>query len=114
MWRTIVGEERETLLEQAVIFTGNAHKYGQYMRKVIVQWPYSAIHNLSNLSMNRQAWIGHAACCIAIHCSEDITRNAWHYLTDKQRDKANHQADIAIQEFERKYFKGIQLCQRLG
>lgn len=110
MWRDVYGIEREQYLKQAIEFTGNAKLYGSYMKKVLKYMPFACIHNLSNISINRQAWIGHAACCLAISCPEDITRLAWHELTQKQQDDANAQADIAIEKWESQYFKGIQLC----
>ena len=114
MWRSVYGQERDLYLEKAIVFTGNARLYGRYMIKVVKEWPYACLHNLTNPSINRQAWIGHSACCIAIKCPEDITRLAWHTLTQKQQDDANSQADKAIAHFESKYFKGIQLCLNLG
>jgi hypothetical protein len=70
------------------------------MLKAIDLWPVSCEHNLSCTGMNRQAWIGHAACCIATGCPEHITRLAWHTLTQKQQDEANAKADFAIKTWE--------------
>lgn len=114
MWRNVYGVERQEYLEKAIQFTGNARLYGKWMLTVIKQWTYSCLENLSNTSINRQAWIGHAACCLAIGCPEDITRLAWHQLTQRQQDDANIQADIAIANWEAKYYKGIQLCLNSG
>lgn len=114
MWRYVYGKERDNYLKRAIKFTGNAKLYGRYMRKVIKLWLYSCAHNLSNMSINRQAWIGHAACCLAIGCPEDITRLAWHELSTKQQDDANNQADIAIEKWEKMLFKGIQSCLNIS
>ena len=113
MWRYVYGTEREQLLTEAIKFTGNAKLYGNYMLRVVKEWVYSCAHNLSCVTMNRQAWIGHAACCLAIKCPEDITRLAWHELTQKQQDEANAQADSAIEQWERYYLRGIQPCLKL-
>lgn len=113
MWRNVYGQERETYFKKAVEFTGNAKLYGRFMQKVIKLWSYSCLHNLSNNSINRQAWIGHAACCLALNCPEDITRLAWHQLTQKQQDDANAQADKAIVKWEQMYQRGLPLCLRL-
>ena len=113
MWRNTFGKERETLLEKAIEFTGNAELYGSFMIKVINKWQYSCLHNLSCIDMNRQAWIGHAATCIAINAPEDITRQAWHYLSQQQQDKANAKADYAIKLWELKYQQGIKLWLNL-
>ena len=101
MWRTIKDEEeKEKLLQEAIRFTGNHQLYGEYMMKVIKEWKISCEHNLTDTSLNRQAWIGHSACCLAIGCPEDITREAWWKLTDDQRDLANKEADKAINKWE--------------
>ena len=104
MWRSISKQiDRDVLLKKAIEFTGNTDLYGNYMLKVIDQWPFSCEHNLSCNDINKQAWIGHAACCIAINCPEDITRLAWHHLTKKQQDDANLKADKAIEKWEIDY-----------
>lgn len=102
MWRKIGGKERERLLQDAIAFTGDAKSYGHFMRQALDQWPISCEQNLSNKTINRKAWIGHAAVCIALGCSEDVTREAWHHLTQQQQDEANLQAEQTIQEWERR------------
>lgn len=106
MWRNVHGSERKKYLEKAIEFTGNARLYGEYMMKAIEQWPMSCEHNLTDQSMNKQAWVGHAACCIALGCPEDITREAWHYLTQEQQDEANAMADLAIAKWQESYLRG--------
>lgn len=103
MWRTITGEEKRALLDKAIEFTGNTELYGEWMLKVTVRWPFSCEHNLTCTDMNRQAWIGHAATCLAINCPEEITREAWHHLTQQQQDEANVKADEAIASWENAY-----------
>jgi hypothetical protein len=115
MWHKANRTEEIALLPRAIKFTGNAELYGLYMRKVAEEWPFSSEHNLTDLSINRRAWIGHAATCIAIGCPEYITRRAWWELSVKQQDDANHQADLAINEWEM-YHQDTerQLCLDMG
>ena len=101
MWGSV--EDREKYLKKAVDFTGDSKLYGKYMRKVTKLWKYSCEHNLSNVTQNRQAWIGHAAVALALQCPEDIVREAWWKLTDKQRELANKEADRAINSWEKQY-----------
>lgn len=104
MWRKISNEqERAKYLVEAIEFTGNAELYGKWMMEVLDRWPISCEQNLSNSSVNRRAWIGHAAVCIAINCPEDITREAWWKLSQQQQDEANEKATLAIKEWERRY-----------
>lgn len=103
MWGFAEAQERRALLRTAVEFTGDAKLYGSWMRKVIKAWPVSCEHHLTDTGSNRRAYVGHAAACLAIKCPEDITRKAWGYLSQQQQDEANHQADLAIEEWERGY-----------
>lgn len=95
--------ERTRLLSNAIEFTGDDELYGNAMLKVVEQWPVACEQNLTGTGINRQAWVGHAACCFATGIPEDVTREAWGYLTQEQQDKANTKADFAIQVWESKY-----------
>lgn len=114
MWTTITGSRRNELLLKAIGFTGDAILYGSFMIKALDLWPYSCEHNLSNPSINRRAWIGFAATCIAIGCPEDITRLAWHELSEQQQNDANGQADKAIWEWEKRQEKKELECQNVN
>ncbi len=103
MWRTVSGAEREEMLQDAIEFTGDAELYGSWMLKVIEQWPIACEQNLTDTGMNRKAWIGHAACCLATGIPEDITRSAWRELTELQQDTANAKAQEAIDLWEKRH-----------
>ncbi len=100
MWRVVNKEEEEEFLRKAITFTGDAELYGKYMLRVIKEWPIACEVNFTNPSTNHQAWVGHAACCIAINCPEYITRQAWGNLTELQQRKANFKADQAISSWK--------------
>ena len=104
MWGTV--DDKKKYLDAAIEFTGDAELYGSWMVKVVRKWKYSCEHNLSNKTQNRQAWIGHAACALAMGCPENIIRSAWSYLSKEQQDEANAKADEAIQLWEDLYVRG--------
>lgn len=111
MWRSVTRQERARLLAMAIKFTGDAERYGEAMLAVLKAWPISCEHNLSDIGQNRRAWIGHAACCLATGCPEDVTREAWGHLTEKQRDEANQKATEAIVTWENARATGqLGLC----
>ena len=107
MWGNV--KEKDSYLKVAIEFTGNHVLYGQNMLRVIKEWPVSCEHNLTNTTQNRRSWIGHAACALAFGCPEDIVRKAWSYLSEEQQVKANNEADMAIEEWERSYSEGLCL-----
>ena len=112
MWRKLHASEESEFVEMAVEFTGDPDLYGSFMIAAIMEWPFGCEHNLTCAGMNRQAWIGHAAACIAINSPEYITRLAWWKLTKEQQDKANAKADLAIQTWEEQYAKDTDWNRR--
>ena len=103
MWGYV--KNRSAFLRKAIDFTGDHKKYGRFMLRVVSEWPVSCENSLTDYNLNRKAWVGHAACAMAIGCPEDITREAWGKLSDEQRLLANREAARAIQRWERDYAK---------
>ena len=112
MWSDV--EDKTVILKRARAFTGNHKIYGSYMIRVIVEWPISCENALTDSSLNQRAWIGHAACALAIGCPEDITREAWGHLTDEQRLLANNEADRALRCWRYAYAKDRNICDDMG
>lgn len=102
MWRKVDSSEEKIFLEKAIAFTGDHLLYGSWMMKVIEQWPITCEHNLTDPTQNRRAWIGHCAAALGINCPEYITRLAWGFLNQGQQDRANADADKAIEAWELK------------
>jgi len=98
MWGRV--KDREAALSKAIEFTGSHCLYGIYMRRVVHEWPFSCEHNLSAIDQNRKAWLGHAACALALQYPEDIIRQAWGRLSEEQQTSANNQAQRAIEHWE--------------
>lgn len=103
MWRIVGISERAELLEKTIDFTGNASQYGMFMQRIVKEWPITCEHHLTDSSLNRKAFVGHAAACMAIASPEDVTRQAWGQLSAPQQHDANAQAIAAITEWEIQY-----------
>lgn len=112
MWGAV--NDRPLFLQMAFELTSNASLYGHYMERVINEWPISCENALTDYRINRKAWIGHAACALAIDCPEDITRKAWGMLTNGQRKLANGRAASAIRAWEERYAKSKGLRVDVG
>jgi len=112
MWGDV--EDRKACLKKAIAFTSDHKKYGRFMNRVVKEWPVSCENALTDSSINKKAWVGHAATALAIGCPEDITREAWGHLTDEQQLLANEEARKAIQAWEYDYFKNSELHKSMG
>lgn len=79
------------------------------MKTVSESWTKCASMNLTNSSINHQAWLGQSACCFSFKAPEEHTRNAWWMMTDRQRIEANKIADQVKKEWLEIYKYGKQL-----
>lgn len=106
MWRKVSFEDEDRMLVQAIEFTGDWVKYGEAMGEVVTTWPLTMLNSLTNVSINRRAFLGHCAVCYRLGIPEYITRKAWGMLTNEQRWRADDIAEKHIKhwgiEHERK------------
>lgn len=100
-----VKEGRKERIQQAIYLLSNTELLYKYMKKVTTEWKYCVEQNLTNMSSNHQAFLGQTACNMYAGIKEDETREAWGYLSNKQRYEANKIADIVDEEWVREYSK---------
>ena len=112
MWGEV--SNKKAALDAAIAFTADHRLYGYYMRRVCNEWPSSCENALKDPHMNQKAWLGHAAVALAHNIPEDITREAWGYLTDEQKYLANKEAERAIATWKESYFQDRGLHQMLA
>ena len=103
MWRRPTGSERDYLIAKCSEFMNDTAQFRAAMLRAISEWPESCEVNFTSRGNNRQAWLGHAACCIAIDCPEEPTRAAWWTLSKAKRDAADEAAAEVIEIWEAKY-----------
>lgn len=103
MWGTV--EDRDRALDTAIEVTGQHEIYGAWMGRVIRDWPISSENALTDDSINRKAWLGHAAMAYGFQIPENIVRQAWGMLSDEQRRLANAQAAHWIEVWEYDYLR---------
>lgn len=74
------------------------------MRMVINAWPISTQQHLSKHWLNRNPWLGQAACNCYVGATEEETRIAWNfYMSKEEQDSANEIANRIIAEWEKQY-----------
>lgn len=65
---------------------------------VIAEWPHSCEHYLTNVAMNRIAWLGQAATCYALGIPA-VYRGGFYLLTADQQEAANKAALQALNKW---------------
>jgi hypothetical protein len=105
----ISGKNKSEMINKVVEMFSSSDLTSEYMEKVITEWKYSCEHNLTNMALNRIAYLGQAACCIYANIPNSITMEAWSKVEKIHRDNADKIATEKIQKWETKN-KNIQLC----
>jgi hypothetical protein len=105
LWRRPTGDERSAWILRCAEFMAVTVNFRNGMLRAIEEWPNSCEVNFTSYASNRQAWLGHAACCISIGCPEEPTRAAWWTLTERQRVDADKAAAEVILIWEERYAK---------
>jgi len=99
-FKNISGDEKKELSSQVIELFKNPKKTEKFMRKVISDWVYSSEHNLTNLSLNRVAWLGQAACCVYANIPYKITMENWRFVDKEKQKIACDIAEKVIKEYE--------------
>lgn len=78
----------------------DSDRFYEVAKECLNSWKYSSEQNLSDSSINYQAYIGQSACCFNHNAPSYVTIDAWWMLSDSQRDEANRVADKVFQEWQ--------------
>jgi hypothetical protein len=96
----ISGRNKVELGNYVIELFSNPELTEVYMSKVIQEWKYSCEHNLTNISLNRIAYLGQAACCLYKSIPSTITMEYWNKVDKTHRDKADEIAKLIIEKWE--------------
>lgn len=101
-WKSIDDSKKDERLKKVVDFftKDNGMAFDVSCNHIIYEWPKSCEHNLTNLEMNRIAWLGQA--CVAKELGIDCytTREAWSLLALDVQENANEIAEKYLKEWE--------------
>lgn len=98
-----VKEGRPQRVLLAVELLTNLEELKTQMTRVTKEWTYATEQNLTNASINYQAFLGQTACNIWKGIKEDETREAWGRLSCLQRYQANKVADMVYNSWREQY-----------
>jgi hypothetical protein len=96
----ISGIEKTNLEKKVVEMFESSELTELNMRQVVLKWINSCEHNLSNISLNRVAWLGQAACCLYSKIPYKITMNHWRFLSKERQKISCDIAEKIIIEYE--------------
>jgi len=74
--------------EEFANFLKSSEDFEDALSHIIYEWKYSCEQNLTNIALNRIAWLGQAAACYGRGVPSKY-RAGWFKLSEKEQDKAN-------------------------
>ena len=110
-FRNVSGVEKKELQQKVIELFENSEQTEIYMNRVISEWVYSCEHNLTNISLNRVAWLGQSACCLYAKIPYSITMEMWRFVDEQKRNIACEIAERIIKKYEQQNF---QLCLKIS
>ena len=96
------GLSKEQCIQKVVELFSDSNNTKAFMQKVIDEWQFSCEHNLTNLALNRVAWLGQAACCLYAKIPYAITMESWSFVDKEYQEQANKIAESIISVYETK------------
>lgn len=109
-----IKDGRQERVKQAAMLLSDTDLLYEQMTRVTKEWKYATEQNMTNSSINHQAFLGQTACNIWQGIKEDETREAWGILTCEQRYKANKVADRVYKEWRERYEREHENCYQLS
>ena len=95
---TVDGKTKEQCKLEYAEFLSDTAQFAAALVKVFEQWPTSCEHYLTNIAMNRIAWLGQASMCIARGIPSQFC-SGLNLLTIDQQEAANETALIALNKW---------------
>lgn len=85
-------------VESCRAFLADIPTFAAALERVLTEWPNSCEHYLSNVNMNRIAWLGQAAMCIAKGVPSCF-RGGYNLLSDSEKALADETALAALNQW---------------
>lgn len=96
--KSFPGMKKSECEEKYRDFLSDTKLFAETLEKIIVEWKYSCEHYLTNVAMNRIAWLGQAALCYATGIPSEF-RSGYFLLTKEQQEKADETALIYLNKW---------------
>ena len=87
-------------IDKSIKLLSNKKEFEKNANILIEKWFYSCEHNLTDPSLNKIAYIGQAACCIANNTPAFVTRLAWSYIDEDKQIIANRVAKKILKKWQ--------------
>lgn len=102
-YNNVSGLNKKKLEANVLELFSNESMTLMFMTSVIDNWVYSCEHNFTNPSINKIAYLGQAACCLAYKVPATVTMSYWRNIPLESRGKADKIAKKLIDNWIKNY-----------
>jgi len=102
------GKKKKELSTQVTALFCDIDRLKQAMLDVVLNWPYSMEHNLTNSNLNHVAYVGQCAACLSVGAPATVTMETWSTLKKPSQEAADAAAVAALSEWQKS--QKNQLC----
>lgn len=93
----VEGKKSDECINEFAELLRDSKRFEEALEGVITEWKHSCEHYLTNVSMNRIAWLGQASVCYATGIPSKFS-SGWNLLSPEEQDVANQ---IALEALNR-------------
>jgi hypothetical protein len=91
---------RDNTLKLYADFLRNLPAFEAALKTITSEWKYSCEHNLTNISMNRIAYLGQASCALTYGVPHSLSMGGYNLLTDEEKIAADAMAQKYLSIWE--------------
>jgi ParB-like chromosome segregation protein Spo0J len=110
----VEGMTNEEATQAFANFLKDENKFREVLEIVTTDWKHSCEHYLTNIAMNRIAWLGQAAVCYSLGIPSKYSAG-WNLLTPEEQDRANEVALEALNKWlKRNNLEELEMSEALS
>ncbi len=94
---------KDNTLELYAKFLRDLPAFEAALKTITTQWVHSCEHNLTNVSMNRIAYLGQASCALVYGVPHSLSMGGYNLLTDEEKTAADAMAQKYLSLWEAQY-----------
>lgn len=95
--------DNKNALKLCVALLKDLNMFEHALARIIIEWPYSLEHNLTNDNLNKIAYLGQAACALLHNIPSSVSMGAWSTMSKAEQDAADALAQKYLDLWRKKH-----------
>lgn len=101
--------DNKNAVEMCANLLKDLNRFEHALARIVIEWPYSCQHNLTNEGMNRIAYLGQAAFALLYNIPNNVSMGAYSTLTLEEQQKADAMAQKYLDLWQSQYERSLNV-----